>query len=238
MKVLVLGATGATGRLLVKELLKRGCEVKAVTRSGQIPGITPEDSVKLTIHRASVPDLSSKEWDELTADCDAAASCLGHNITFKGLFGHPRRLVTDAVRSCCISMEKTCSGKSPRFVHMNTVGNRNKDLKERRSIPHHLVLGLMRLALPPVRDNEESAEYLRVNYPEGKSVEWSAVRPDSLIDEDTVSAYTLHPSPLSDPLFNPGKTSRINVAHFMAELLTGDAVWLEWKGRMPVIYNS
>jgi len=32
------------------------------------------------------------------AGCDAVASCLGHNLTFKRLFGKPRRLVTDAVR--------------------------------------------------------------------------------------------------------------------------------------------
>jgi nucleoside-diphosphate-sugar epimerase len=44
-------------------------------------------------------------------------------------------------------------------------------------------------------------------------------------------------SPTRSPIFEVGSTSRINVAHCMAELLTGEALWRTWKGRMPVIYN-
>jgi hypothetical protein len=68
-------------------------------------------------------------------------------------------------------------------------------------------------------------------------VEWVAVRPDSLIDDDVVSKYEIHPSPTRSAIFNSGKTSRINVGHFMAELMTDDAVWSAWKGKTPVIYN-
>ncbi|QEH42917.1 hypothetical protein FW415_19405 [Chitinophaga sp. XS-30] len=68
-------------------------------------------------------------------------------------------------------------------------------------------------------------------------VEWVAVRPDSLFDEEEVSGYSLHASPTRDAIFNPGKTSRINVAHFMATLLTDDNTWKMWQGQMPVIYN-
>jgi hypothetical protein len=39
-------------------------------------------------------------------------------------------------------------------------------------------------------------------------------------------------------LFDPGKSSRINVGHFMAGLMTDDALWHKWKGQMPVIYNK
>lgn len=35
-----------------------------------------------------------------------------------------------------------------------------------------------------------------------------------------------------------GETSRINVAHFMADLITDDGLWSRWKGQMPVIYNQ
>lgn len=34
------------------------------------------------------------------------------------------------------------------------------------------------------------------------------------------------------------RTSRINVAHFMADLITDNDIWSNWKGKMPVIYNS
>ena len=33
-------------------------------------------------------------------------------------------------------------------------------------------------------------------------------------------------------------TSRINVAHFMADLITDSDTWNRWKGKMPVIYNK
>ena len=49
--------------------------------------------------------------------------------------------------------------------------------------------------------------------------------------------YELHPSPIMSPLFDSGKTSRINVAHFMADLMTDETCWETWKGQMPVIYN-
>jgi hypothetical protein len=68
-------------------------------------------------------------------------------------------------------------------------------------------------------------------------IEWVAVRPDSLIDEDRVTEYEVHPSPIRSATFNPGKTSRINVGRFMADLITDDDLWNRWKGQMPVIYN-
>ena len=63
------------------------------------------------------------------------------------------------------------------------------------------------------------------------------VRPDSLTNEEKTSTYTTHPSP-THTLFKPAKTSRINVAHFISELISQKSLWSEWKGQMPVIYNS
>ena len=69
-------------------------------------------------------------------------------------------------------------------------------------------------------------------------IEWVVVRPDSLIDVGQVTAYELHPSPTRSAIFDPGKTSRINVGHFMADLITNDDTWQQWQGQMPVIYNK
>jgi hypothetical protein len=88
-------------------------------------------------------------------------------------------------------------------------------------------------------DNERAAEYLRTRIgPTDAYVEWVVVRPDSLVDQRLVTEYELHPSPTRSAIFDPGRTSRINVAHFMAELIAEDTTWTMWKGRMPVIYNS
>ena len=40
------------------------------------------------------------------------------------------------------------------------------------------------------------------------------------------------------PIFNAGKTSRINVANFITELVSNEELWNKWKYRMPVIYNA
>jgi hypothetical protein len=65
-----------------------------------------------------------------------------------------------------------------------------------------------------------------------------AVRPDTLINEDIVTEYEIYASPARSALFNPGKTSRINVGYFMAKLIVDNELWNKWKGQMPVIYNK
>jgi hypothetical protein len=126
-----------------------------------------------------------------------------------------------------------------KFVLMNTTGNRNRDLKEPISFAQKCVIGLLRLLLPPHVDNEAAAEYLRKQIGQNHSViEWTAVRPDGLIDNDEVTEYQIHPSPNRSAIFNAGKTSRINVGHFMAQLIINDVIWKKWMGQMPVIYNK
>ena len=70
-----------------------------------------------------------------------------------------------------------------------------------------------------------------------KNIEWIAVRPDTLINEGEVSKYTVHPSPIKSPIFDAGKTSRINVADFMVSVLKDEELWKKWKYKTPVIYN-
>jgi hypothetical protein len=123
-------------------------------------------------------------------------------------------------------------------VLMNTAGNSNRDLHEPLSFGHRCVIKLLRLLLPPHVDNEKAADYLRtVVGQDDPAIEWAVVRPDTLIDADEVSEYEIHPSPTRSAIFNAGKTSRINVGHFMAELILTNDTWIRWKGRMPVIYN-
>jgi hypothetical protein len=101
------------------------------------------------------------------------------------------------------------------------------------------VIGLLRLLLPPHPDNEKAADYLRIKVGQNNpNIEWVTVRPDSLIDEENVTGYSVYKSPIRSAIFNPGKTSRINVGHFMARLISDENLWNKWKGQMPVIYND
>lgn len=238
MTILVVGASGATGRLLVEQLLNRGENVKVIVRSSEKLPEFLKNHDNLSVICASVLELSDDEMVQYVNGCDAVASCLGHNMNWKGLFGHPRRLVTDATRRLCNAIKTNKSEKPTRYVLMNTTGNSNRDLHEPISFGQRCVIGLLRLLLPPHVDNEKAADYLRTIIGQNdREVEWVAARPDSLIDEDNVTEYEVHPSPIRSAIFNSGRTSRINVGHFMADLITDDNTWNKWKGQMPVIYN-
>lgn len=239
MTSLVVGATGATGRLLVERLLGRGQHVKAIVRSPERLPESTRSHGRLSVIQASVLDLSDAEMVSHIKGCDAVASCLGHNLTFKGMFGHPRRLVADATRRLCNAIRANRVAKPTKFVLMNTTGNRNRDLDEPISFGQRCVIGLIRQLLPPHVDNEEAADYLRTVIGQSdEAIGWAVVRPDNLVDEEAVTGYEVHASPTRSAIFNPGKTSRVNVAHFMARLITEEDPWLEWKGRMPVVYNE
>jgi NAD(P)-dependent dehydrogenase (short-subunit alcohol dehydrogenase family) len=239
MTTLVVGASGATGRLLVEQLLNRGQKVRVIVRS---PEKLPEyfqNNDNLSVIPASVLDLSDAEMTHHVNGCEAVASCLGHNLSVKGVYGKPRRLVTDAVRRLCSAIRESNPDKSVKFVLMNTTGNSNRDLAESMSFGQKCVIWLLRLLLPPHVDNENAADYLRTQIGQNDEIiEWAAVRPDTLIDESGVTEYEVHPSPIRSAIFDAGTTSRINVGHFMADLITDHGAWINWKGQMPVIYNK
>ncbi|WP_375578541.1 NAD(P)-binding oxidoreductase [Marivirga tractuosa] len=238
MKTLIVGASGATGKLLVEELLSARKEVKIIVRpTANIPD-TWLYNEQLHIIRGNISEMNLEEMTEIVTDCDGFASCLGHNLTLKGMFGHPRRLVTEAVQLISKAISKNNPAKAVKFVLMNTVGNQNRDINEHVSTAQKIVIAVIRTLLPPQADNEKASDYLRLQIGQkNPKIEWVTVRPDALNNEKTVTEYNLHPSPIRSAIFNPGETSRINVAHFMTQLILDDNLWKEWKGRMPVIYN-
>jgi hypothetical protein len=238
MTTLIVGASGATGRLLVEQLLNRGESVKIIVRTETNLPESARNHKNLSIIRASLLELSDAEMAQHVNGCDAVASCLGHNMSLKGLYGHPRRLVTEAARRLCKAIKANKPQTPVKFVLMNTAGNSNRDLAEPVSFGQKFVTGLIRTLLPPHADNEKAADFLRTQIgQEDREVEWAVVRPDSLTDEEEVAAYEVYPSPIRSAIFNPGTTSRINVGHFMAELIANQETWMKWKGQMPVIYN-
>jgi len=239
LNILVVGASGATGRLLVEELLKRDEKVKIIVRSDEYLSESVKNHNNLDIVKANLLDLSDPELAKQVKDIDAIASCLGHNITVKGMFGQPRKLVTDAARRLCEAVKTNYPKKKVKYVLMNTIANSNRDLNEPISFVGKIVVVIIRLLLPPHSDNENAADYLRTEIGQNDdNIEWAAVRPGGLIDNKEVTEYDAYGSPLGNALLDPGKTSRINTGHFMADLITNSNVWKKWKGQMPVIYNK
>ena len=237
MTVLVVGATGMTGRALVEQLLSKGHNVRAIARSPRKLPTRVLDHPNVTVIEASVLDVTDEEMAEHVRDCDAVVSCLGHVMDLKGIFGDPRRLCTDATRRVCDAIEANRSAKRAKFILMNTVGVRNPDLEEKRAWFERWLLALLHYILPPHRDNETAAEYLRQNVgKESAHVEWCSVRPDSLVNAE-MSPYDIEESPRTG-ILTGRPTARANVAHFMIELVENAELWSTWRFKMPVIMNS
>ena len=237
MTILVVGATGMTGRRLVEQLLDKNHKVRVIVRS---PNKLSEEVLKnpnTTLIKASILDLTDEEMTAHVKECDAVVSCLGHVMTFKGMFGAPRALCTDATRRLCSAIEANRPAVPTKFILMNTVGVKNPDLDEGRTWYERSLLTLLRHIVPPHKDNETAAEHLyRHVGKDNKSVEWCSVRPDSLINAE-VSAYDIEESPTTG-IFTGRPTTRSNVAHFMTELIEKPALWSRWKFGAPVIMNT
>jgi uncharacterized protein YbjT (DUF2867 family) len=93
MKTLVLGASGATGKLVVQQLVKRKIQARIVVRKSAILPSQILDDKNIEIIKGSIDDFDIAKIKELVKDCDSVICCLGHNISFKGIYGSPRKLV-------------------------------------------------------------------------------------------------------------------------------------------------
>lgn len=236
MKALVLGASGATGKLVVQQLVKKNIQVRVVVReSAIIPGQISDDK-SIEIIKGNINDFDIAKIKDLIKDCDAVICCLGHNLSFKGIFLPPRKLVYNTVVKI-IEASQSLS-LYPKFILMSTTGYTNRKTGEVNSFGEKIVFLLLKVLLPPHKDNMLAADHLVYKIGSKTNIDWVAVRPDSLLNEETVSEYEIHNNKIRSAVFDSGKTSRINVSHFMAELATNDKLWLEWKHKTPVIYNK
>lgn len=238
MTVLVVGASGATGRLLVGQLLDRGLTVRIIVRpEAKLPAAL-EGADRLEVVRGAIAALDAEALRRHVEGCTAMASCLGHTMNLAGIYGAPRDLVAGSVRRLCAAAAANKPAEPVKFVLMNTAGNANRDLDEKVPAGERAVVSLVRALLPPHRDNEAASEVLRREIgQDNRWIEWAVVRPDTLIDAPEVTPYDAFASPTRSAIFNPGRTSRINVAAFMAELIADPDCWARWKGQMPVLYN-
>ena len=239
LKVLVLGASGATGKHLVLELLQRGFVVTAAVRSASS---LQRRFSGFQNYREVQGNISEMPGDVLAPHidgCDAVFFCLGHNLTFRGIFGEPRRLVTGAVSKICSVISDTKPNYKVKVILMNTTGNANADIPEVPPLSQRILVSIVRTLLPPHADNELAADFLRSDIgQDNEFIEWVVARPGGLVEESETTEYTAQPSPCKNVIFNDGRTSRINVANFMARLAAEPELWATWKGQMPVIYNA
>lgn len=221
----------------MEQLLGRNHKLRVIVRSSHKLSAEVLKNPNTTVIEASVLDLTDVEMAEHVKNCDAVVSCLGHVTDFKGMFGEPRKLCTDATRRLCNAIEENNPSEATKFILMNTVGVQNPELEEKRTWFERGLLTVLRHSLPPHRDNETAAEHLnRIVGKDNRHIEWCSVRPDSLIDSE-ISPYDIEESPTTG-ILTGRPTTRSNVAKFMTELIENAEIWSTWKSRMPVIMNS
>jgi putative NADH-flavin reductase len=238
MKVLVVGASGATGLQVVKQLIEQHIEVIVIVRN-PVKIDSLQNKENLIIITDSILNVDIDKLSEYLNGVDAIISCLGHNISIKGIYGKPHMLVTSALINLCEAIKRIKIKKKIKLILMNTTACLNPEIDENFTKTENIIMALFRFILPPQRDNEQAINYLRNTIGKNNdSIEWIAVRPDTLINEETVTKYMIYASTVRSPIFNAGKTSRINVANFMTSLLLKQDLWEKWKYRMPVVYNE
>ena len=236
--VLLVGGTGQTGRRVLQQLLSRGMSVRVIVRSAQkLPSGTAENP-NLTAVEGDLLSLGNEELQRYIRGCDAVISCLGHVISFKGVFGQPRDLVARATTRLCRGIEALQPAKPIKFILMSSVSvNHPGGFDTRRRMFEKAVVSILRRLVPPAEDNQQAANFLYDSIGmTSPFVQWVVVRPDTLLEGD-VSEYKLHTGLVSS-LFAPDSTNMANVAHFMGELSANPKAWDAWKGKLPVIINA
>lgn len=231
IKVLVVGATGATGKHVVQMMLDAGHKVTAVCRSKESMLQKLKDKKyddQLSIHEASIMEMKQEELVELTKDCDFVVSCLGHNVTFKGMYLQDRTLCTEAAKRLTKAMPSSC-----KYIQMGTDAVAIPSVDPPRTRAESIVIFLLRYLLPPHSDNEGTAAYLLSE----KSFEWVTVRPTNLVDEEEASGKYKVTEAIETSLFGSQTVSRNNVAHFMVELMTNKETFAKYLHKMPVVVD-
>ena len=236
-KILVVGASGKTGINVVKQLLELGHSVHVIVRTTNKISKDILQHHNINIIKASILDIKKEEMLDLVRGSDAIISCLGHNLSFKGIFGDPKRLCTDASKNLCQAIKSSKPNSPIKFILMSSVGVKNREIIEKRSLFENVVLTLLRWFIPPHKDNEMALDYLISSIGNSnKYIEWCAVRPDSLID-NKISKFEIIESPITG-IFDGRPTSRENVANFMTQLIEDNTLWSAWKFKTPVIMNE
>lgn len=198
MKLVIFGASSATGKLLVEKALAAGHEVIAFVRDESKLG-----NISGKFKQICGDALNPAQVEAAVQDSQAVLSTLGPR-------GKPAVMVAESTKNIVSAMEKH---QVRRLVVVSVAGIAVP--QDRRSF--NLISVLIKLLLKDVfRDRENQLAVL-----DASKVEWIAVRVPRLTDElptGSVQAFFGNPSPSM-------KVTRADLADFMLRQLTEDQ-WL------------
>lgn len=205
MKILVLGATGATGQLIVRDAAARGHYVVALVRAkagANLPG-------------AEVIEGDVRDEGTLARalnGCDAVISALGTGMGLREV-----DLLTVATRAVVAAMIRAGVRRLVCISALGVGDSRNHGGIVFDRLFQPLLLG------PAYKDKDRQEAVIRTS-----SLDWVVVRPARLINgamRGSIRATT------DLATVNGGKIARADVAQFVVEQLTTDT----WLRQTPVI---
>jgi putative NADH-flavin reductase len=198
-RVLIIGATGGTGRQLVSQALERGHFVTALVRT---PSKLSIEHSNLQVVKGDVLDYASVE--AAMRGQEAVLSALGHKRFFS-----PARVLSEGTRNLLRAME--AHGVS-RFICETSLGL--GDSAGRMGL--YYTLFVIPFVLPLYFWDKTRQERLIA----ASRVEWVVVRPAVLTDEATRGAYR-HGRAVGSFLWTL-RIPRADVADFMLNQITTD----------------
>ena len=210
MNLLLIGATGGTGRAILGQALEQGHRVTALVRK---PEKVTARHDRLTVVRGNILDPAS--LDKAMPGHDAVLSALGHKRWFIRT-----TILSEGTKNIITAMERHGVKK---FVCETTLGI--GDTRGRMGLYYTLFV------IPVIiwfyfRDKELQEEYI------GKStLDWIIVRPGRLTNGRKRGTYR-HGSGIGSWLWTVS-ISRADVADFMLKQLTDDA----YLRKCPAVAN-
>lgn len=215
MKILILGATGRTGKLILSEALKQGFEINCLVRKPDKIKVNHSD---LKIYKGS-PEVIS-ELKRAIKGCDAIISAL--NISRKSDFPWsklrtPKTFLSDVMKNIISLTEKN---KNVRIVVCSAWGVADTQ----KEIPFWFNWFIRNSNIGVAYKDHERQE----NLLKSSNLSWTIVRPSGLINlkkkQKIIESYQNEPRPKIT-------ISRKSVAEFMVNALSNEKL----IGRSPVI---
>ncbi len=197
MRVLVLGASGATGRHVVSEAFRRGHEVFAFVR---------RDSAPLGIAGVQLIHGDATERDDVDAaialECDIVVSALGARSLKK------TRLLETAMPIILASMRR-CG--TSRLVELSAAGTFGLPRMSKISLTQRLMFAMLRRTiLRHSFDDHAAADRLI----QGSGLDWTIVQPPELTNERP-RGYCI----AVDAIHRSGAIARADVAMAMVDIM-------------------
>jgi putative NADH-flavin reductase len=205
VKILILGATGATGQILMREALAQDHEVTALARDPS--AVAPEDP-RLRVLQGNALDVSSVE--AAVAGQDAVLSALGTRSV------RPTTLFSESTQNLISAMNKH---GVRRLVCLTGVGAGDSK--------GHVGFLYDRIMLPFVVKNIYEDKTRQEEAIKQSDLDWVIVRPARLTDEPAKGEYNV----FLGGSYTAKTISRADVVSFMLAQLTHDT----YVHKMPVI---